>query len=73
MPELPDGQKIVMGNNETGKFSVGFASRDITPADYKTHPYWMAGYNIAKRITGFLDPITASVLFPTTAEPKPGT
>lgn len=63
VPELPDGQKITMGYRETSRFSVGFASRDITPADYKTHPYWMAGYNIAKRITGFLDPLTANAMW----------
>ncbi len=62
-PELPDGRKISMGNKENSKFSVGFATRDISPADYKTHPYWMAGYNIAKRITGFLDPITANAMW----------
>lgn len=62
-PVLPDGQKITMGGQGNARFSVGFASRDISPADYKTHPYWMAGYGIAKRITGFLDPITANAMW----------
>ena len=60
IPQLPDGQKITL---EGERFTVGFASRDITPADYKTHPYWMAGYGIAKRITGFLDPLTANAMW----------
>lgn len=60
VPQLPDGEKITV---EGDRFRVGFASRDITPTDYKTHPYWMAGYNIAKRITGFLDPLTANAMW----------
>lgn len=61
--ELPTAQKITMGTPENKKFNVGFASCDITPTDYKKHPYWMAGYNIAKRITGLLDPLTASAMW----------
>lgn len=60
VPQLPDGQKISL---EGDRFCVGFASRDITPSDYRIHPYWMAGYNIAKRITGFLDPLTANAMW----------
>ena len=63
VPEIPAGQIITMGDPSAGRFSVGFASRDITPADYRTHPYWMAGYNIANRITGFLDPLTANAMW----------
>lgn len=62
VPQLPDGDKLRL-EAENGSFYVGFATRDITPANYKTHPYWMAGYNIAKRITGFLDPLTASAMW----------
>ncbi len=63
VPELPDGKKITLEGPGDGRYYVGFAARDITPADYRTHPYWMAGYNIAKRITGYLDPLTASAVW----------
>ena len=63
IPEIPDAEKIIMGRGDKQKFNVGFASCDITPENYKKHPYWMAGYNIAKRITGFLDPLTASAMW----------
>ena len=63
VPQLPDGRRITLGSAGTGGFRVGFASRDITPGDWKTHPYWMAGYNIAKRITGLLDPLTANAMW----------
>ena len=62
-PHIPDGERIELGDPMHGRFWVGFAARDITPADYKTPPYWMAGYGIAKRITGFLDPLTASAMW----------
>ena len=44
-------------------FHAGFACTDITPDDLLTHTYWMAGYNIAKKITGFLDPLTISAMW----------
>ena len=63
VPQLPDGQKITLGDPDADRYYAGFATRDITPKNYKTHPYWMAGYNIAKRITGFLDPLTANAMW----------
>ena len=63
IPKLPDGKKIRLEAPDNGRYHVGFASRDITPTDYKTHPYWMAGYGIAKRITGFMDPLTANAMW----------
>lgn len=60
IPKIPASPKISM-NGE--KFNVGFAMRDITPSDLTSHVYWMAGYRIAKRITGFLDPLTMSAMW----------
>ena len=62
-PDIADAEKIVLRAPQGGKFSVGFASADITPKDYEKHTYWMAGYRIAKKITGFLDPLTASAMW----------
>ena len=63
VPDLPAAQKLTLGKAESRTFNVGFACSDITPYNYKTHPYWMAGYGIAKRITGLLDPLTASAMW----------
>ena len=63
VPNIPAAQKITLRAPEGGDFSAGFATRDITPQNYKRHPYWMAGYGIAKRITGVLDPLTASAMW----------
>ncbi len=63
-PALPDAVPIKMkSKTKDNKFNVGFASRDITPTDIKSHAYWMAGYGIAKRIQGVLDPITANAMW----------
>ncbi len=45
------------------KYIAGFASRDITPPDLLTHTYWMAGYNIAKSIKAYLDPLTVNAMW----------
>lgn len=63
IPEIEDGKLINIEGNENGIYNVGFAMKDITPADLTSHTYWMAGYNIAKRITGFLDPLTVSAMW----------
>lgn len=60
IPELPAAVPVSMRGE---KFVAGFASRDITPADLLTHTYWMAGYNIAKSITGYLDPLTVNAMW----------
>ena len=63
IPKIPAAQKITLRAPDGGGFTAGFAVRDITPKNYRTHPYWMAGYGIAKRITGVLDPLTASAMW----------
>ncbi len=63
VPEIPDAPKITIGDSQSRAFRVGFATRDITPYNYKKHPYWMAGYGIAKRINDFLDPLTANAMW----------
>ena len=60
IPELPSGSPEKISGD---KFSVGFASRDLTPDNLLHHTYWMAGYNIAKSITGYLDPLTANAMW----------
>ena len=62
-PIIPDAKPIKMKNAESDRFNVGFASCDITPADIESHTYWMAGYRIAKKIRGVLDPLTASAMW----------
>lgn len=62
VPEIPDARKIALGDGKGG-FTVGVATRDITPKDYRKRPYWMAGYRIGKRITDLLDPLTASAMW----------
>ncbi len=63
VPSIPAAHKLTLCDPGSKVFHVGFAARDITPKNYKTHPYWMAGYGIAKRITGVLDPLTASAMW----------
>ena len=60
-PVFPDAVKTVL----TGKdgYNVGFAVKNITPENLLSHTYWMAGYGIAKKITGFLDPLTVSAMW----------
>ena len=60
IPELPSGSPEKISGD---KFSVGFASRDLTPDNLLHHTYWMAGYNIAKSITGYLDPLTINAMW----------
>ena len=62
-PVIADAKPINMKNAKSDRFNVGFASRDITPKDIKSHTYWMAGYRIAKKIRGVLDPITANAMW----------
>ncbi len=62
-PVIPDAKPVNMKNIKTDRFNVGFASCDITPKDIKSHTYWMAGYGIAKKIRGVLDPLTASAMW----------
>ncbi len=63
VPVIPPAQKISFGAPGKTEFVAGFAARDITPENIRKHAYWMAGYGIAKRINGVLDPITASALW----------
>ena len=63
VPKIEDAQKIRMQNPDNDRFSVGFCTCDITPENLTTHPYWIAGHGIAHRITGQLDPITASAMW----------
>ena len=63
IPEIPPAPRRTLAAPPGVGFRIGFASRDITPPNWKTHPYWMAGYGIAKRIAGVLDPITANALW----------
>ncbi len=63
VPQIAPAEKIRMKNPDSDRFNVGFASCDLTPDNLTSHPYWMAGYNIAKRITGFLDPLTANAMW----------
>lgn len=60
MPDIPQAEPIKITGE---KFTAGFASRNITPRDLLTHTYWMAGYNIAKSIKAFLDPLTISAMW----------
>lgn len=61
--KIPDISAAAPAKITGEKFVAGFASRDITPADLLTHTYWMAGYNIAKSITGYLDPLTINAMW----------
>ena len=63
VPGIPAAQKISLGAPGGTAFTLGFASRDITPQNVKTHTYWMAGYGIAKRVNGVLDPLTACAVW----------
>lgn len=63
IPSIDPAPKIRMKAPSGDKFNVGFATCDITPDDVGKHTYWMAGYGIAKKITGVLDPLTASAMW----------
>ena len=63
IPVFAAAKPICMKGGKKGRFSVGFSSADITPTDIKDHAYWMAGYRIAKRIEGVMDPITANAMW----------
>lgn len=60
IPDIPTAAPSRIGGK---KFAAGFASRNITPADLLTKTYRMAGYNIAKSITGYLDPLTINAMW----------
>lgn len=63
VPQFAPAPKIKMGGPRKQKYNVGFSTCDLVPEDLTSHSYWMAGYGIAKKITGILDPITASAMW----------
>lgn len=62
-PVIRPAVPVRIKDSKGGAFSCGFACEDITPDDLLSHTYWMAGYNIGKKITGFLDPLTINVMW----------
>ncbi len=63
MPVIPAAEPVSFADSQTDKFNVGFASCNITPDDLGSHTYWMAGYKIAKKVNGFLDPLTMNAMW----------
>lgn len=43
-------------------YKVGAASTDITPSDWRTRTYWMAGYGLNRPLASVNDPLQARVL-----------
>lgn len=58
-----DLQLTVHADFSGSSYVCGFASCDITPSDILSKTYWMAGYNIGKKITGVLDNLTANAMW----------
>lgn len=61
-PAINPAPAVKIGDGN-GCFSAGYAEKDITPANLGTHTYWMAGYNIAKKIRGKLDSLTVRAMW----------
>ena len=60
----PEEELKIRSYSFAGKcFECGFAQTSITPPDLLKRTYWMAGYDIWKKITGILDETTASAMW----------
>lgn len=58
--EIPDQENYILDGSS---FYCGFSSATVMPDDIDKKNYWMAGYNIAKKVKGVLDPITINAMW----------
>lgn len=62
-PVIRYADPIILRGADREKYIVGFGSEDIVPDNIDNHTYWMAGYNIGKKINGILDRPTVNAMW----------
>ncbi len=62
-PVLPRPEPTIMKNSADDFYEVGYAWREVMPADITAKPYWLAGYRTGNKITGVLDPLTVRAMW----------
>lgn len=63
VPAPPVVEPVFMKNDKGNYYNCGFASAEIMPDDIHKKSYWMAGYNIANKVKGVIDPLTVSAMW----------
>lgn len=62
-PVIDEAEPVIIKNNGSGTFSVGFANSVIAPYSYTDKKYYMAGFRPNNVIKGVHDPQTVSAMW----------